>query len=246
MKKEKTPTKQQLDKAYFDQSTEWDNDRIARISKSEKRAWIVAGVASLIAVMSIGAVTAIAPLKTVEPFVIRVDNNNGHVDVVSTLAKTSGKIQVKAQEVLDKYWLSQYIMHREGYLWDIRAYDRQVIGLLSDTSIQQQYGSYTNPKINPTAPVVIYSDTTEVTTLMKSISFLSKDIKANDEYRNTALVRYIKTVKKPGVKDSVSHWAATITYTYRNTPMNIEDRLINPLGFQVTAYRNDAETGVIE
>jgi type IV secretion system protein VirB8 len=246
MKKETKPSKQQLDKKYFDEATEWDNDRMARISKSEKRAWIVAGTASLIALMSVGAVTAIAPLKTVEPFVIRVDNNNGHVDVVSTLAKSAGNIKEESQEVLDKYWLSQYIQHREGYLWDIRSFNREAVGLLSDTNIQQQYANYTNPKTNPNAPVLVYGDSVEVTTSIKSISFLSKNVKVNDDYRDTALVRYTKTVKKQGVKDYTTHWAATVTYTYRNTPMNVQDRLINPLGFQVTAYRNDAETGAIE
>lgn len=245
MKKEKVATKQQLEKKYFDESNEWEKDKAARTSKSEKRAWVVAGVLGVIAVLAVGAVTALAPLKTVEPFVIRVDNNNGHVDVISTLAKSSGTIKESAQEVLDKYWLGQYITHREGYLWDTREYNRRVIGLLSDTSIQQQYATYTNPKSNPTAPVTIYGDSVEVTTSIKSISFISKDIKVNDEYRSSALVRYITTVKKAGVKDFVSHWAATITYTYRSASMKSEDRLINPLGFQVTAYRNDAETGVI-
>ncbi|MCO5344798.1 type IV secretion system protein, partial [Aeromonas veronii] len=41
----------------------------------------------------------------------------------------------------------------------------------------------------------------------------------------------------------LTHWAATITFTYRNEPMKLDDRTKNPLGFQVISYRNDQEAG---
>ena len=42
-----------------------------------------------LAVASVGAVAALAPLKTVEPFVIRVDSATGIVDTVSALRATA-------------------------------------------------------------------------------------------------------------------------------------------------------------
>jgi type IV secretion system protein VirB8 len=42
-------------------------------------------------------------------------------------------------------------------------------------------------------------------------------------------------------KPESSHWAATITFKYSNAPMKEKDRAINPLGFQVTEYRNDPD-----
>jgi type IV secretion system protein VirB8 len=33
-----------------------------------------------------------------------------------------------------------------------------------------------------------------------------------------------------------------ISYRYSGAPMSADDRLLNPLGFEVTRYRRDAET----
>jgi len=40
----------------------------------------------------------------------------------------------------------------------------------------------------------------------------------------------------------VRSWISTVRYRYVDAPMSLEDRLINPLGFQVVSYRRDAET----
>jgi type IV secretion system protein VirB8 len=42
----------------------------------------------------------------------------------------------------------------------------------------------------------------------------------------------------------VTPWAAAIAFAYSGEPMRAEDRFLNPLGFQVTRYRRDAETVV--
>jgi type IV secretion system protein VirB8 len=47
-------------------------------------------------------------------------------------------------------------------------------------------------------------------------------------------------------KPESSHWAATITFKYSNAPMKENDRAINPLGFQVTEYRNDPDAFTTE
>ena len=38
------------------------------------------------------------------------------------------------------------------------------------------------------------------------------------------------------------YWVAVIKYRYSGEPQKIEDRLVNPLGFQVISYRRDQET----
>jgi type IV secretion system protein VirB8 len=239
---EKKKSKAALEKEYFKEARSWDEDTTARIKKSEKRAWLVAGVAIALAIIEGFALASMAPLKSVEPFVVRVDNNTGMVDVISTLAETDGEVKQGAQEALDKYWLGQYILYRERFQWDTRDYDRLMVGLLSASSVQQEYGDYTDPKRNPSAPVSIYGQSAEVATQVKSISFINSGEIVNDEKRVTALVRYTKTVKRPGEINAVTHWGATVTFVYRNAAMRVEDRLKNPLGFQVIGYRNDQES----
>ena len=41
---------------------------------------------------------------------------------------------------------------------------------------------------------------------------------------------------------SVQPYSAVIGFRYTGAPMRMEDRFVNPLGFQATSYRRDAET----
>lgn len=235
-------SKSALEKEYFEEARSWDQDKTERIKRSEKRAWRITAAVAFIAVLEAGALASLAPLKTVEPFVIRVDNNTGVIDVVSTLTETAGEVEQNAQEALDKYFLGQYIRHREGYQWETRDYDRHLVGLLSGSSVQQDYAAYTDPRRNPRSPVNVYGQNTEVETSIKAISFINPGERVDGERRVTALVRYTKEVKRSGERPSLTHWAATITFTYRNSAMSIQDRQLNPLGFQVISYRNDQES----
>jgi type IV secretion system protein VirB8 len=242
MAKKPGKTKAALEKEYFSEARSWDIDTTFRMKKSERRAWLVAVIAIALAVIEGFAIASLTPLKSIEPFVIRVDNNTGLVDVVSVLAETDGVVKQEAREALDKYWLGQYILYRERYQWDTRDYDRRIVGLLSASGIQQEYADYTDPKRNPAAPVLVFGQNAEVATHVKSISFINSDDIVNGEKRITALVRYTKTVKRPGEMNAITHWGATVTFVYRNAAMKVEDRLKNPLGFQVVGYRNDQES----
>lgn len=229
-----------LEKEYFAQATAWDEGLHDMLNKSNKRAWIVAFCFTSVAVLEGFALLALMPLKTVEPFVIRVDNNTGYTDVVSTLTNTQGEIEETAQESLDKFFLGQYIRHREGYQWETRDYDRNLVGLMSDTVMQQHYGEYTDPR-NTNAPVNLYRDTAEVKIKVTGVNFLTTQ-KLKGQSLVTAMVRYTKQIEQKGERSLLTHWVATVTYGYMNAVMSVSDRQINPLGFQVVKYRNDQET----
>ncbi|ELZ6613470.1 type IV secretion system protein, partial [Campylobacter jejuni] len=81
------------------------------IEKSNKRAWLIAFISIFIAIISIIAVVLLTPLKTIEPYVIRVDNTTGMVDILTMLDEK----EIKANEALDKYFISTYVKAREGY-----------------------------------------------------------------------------------------------------------------------------------
>ncbi|MBM7070614.1 Type IV secretory pathway component [Shewanella sp. 202IG2-18] len=234
------PEKQFI-KQYFKEARGWDAELSSRIKRSEQRAWRCVGLLAVIALLQGVGLVALLPLKSIEPFVIRVDNNTGLVDVVSTLA-SHGQIKVKAQEVMDKYWLTQYLRHRESYQWEARAYDRNLIGIMSSETVQLDYAAQTNPKTNPTAPINQYGQSAQVRVHIQAISFIG-DETINGEQHKTALIRYNKQIKRLGEHHPLTHWVATLTFVYRNSPMKLEDRRLNPLGFQVLSYRNDQATG---
>ncbi|MEG8055152.1 VirB8/TrbF family protein [Sphingomonas aerolata] len=53
--------------------------------QSKRLAWGVAAAACTLAVASVAAVAMLSPLKTVEPYVIRVDKSSGETQVVTAL-----------------------------------------------------------------------------------------------------------------------------------------------------------------
>jgi type IV secretion system protein VirB8 len=59
---------------------------------------------------------------------------------------------------------------------------------------------------------------------------------------NVVLVRYWKEVERgASERPVITHWAATLVFKYSGAPMAEKDREVNPLGFQVTEYRNDPD-----
>jgi type IV secretion system protein VirB8 len=63
--------------------------------------------------------------------------------------------------------------------------------------------------------------------------------------RNLARVRFESIRRDPGMEAVRQDFRAIISFRFVGAPMRMEDRLINPLGFQVTTYRRDAEAGPI-
>jgi type IV secretion system protein VirB8 len=56
------------------------------------------------------------------------------------------------------------------------------------------------------------------------------------------LVRFETIQRDAGAQYQVAQpWVAVVRYRFSGEPMSAEDRFLNPLGFQVTEYRRDAE-----
>ncbi len=69
---------------------------------------------------------------------------------------------------------------------------------------------------------------------VKSISLLS---------RTSAMVRFdAERVNGGNAPTDRRAYTAVIGFQFTGQSMRTEDRFLNPLGFQVTAYRRDAET----
>src|SRR5258708_7053477 len=114
-------------KTYFDNARRWEQDLLLSAHRSRRIAWVITAGACALAVASVGAVAALAPLKTVEPFVIRVDNATGIVETVSALNSTPARYD----EAVTKYFLGRYVRAREGYSYPVAEINFRTISLLS-------------------------------------------------------------------------------------------------------------------
>ena len=108
-----TQTKFKTPLKFIEAARIFESSEIERVRKNAKIAWRICGVCLLITGIAVGAVAGLTPLKTVVPFLVRVDNNTGATDIV-TMIKNQ---QQSYGEVIDKANLSAYVKYREGYDW---------------------------------------------------------------------------------------------------------------------------------
>lgn len=101
---------------YFDDARSWDADRAAKAASEKRLAYIIAIVAGVIAFLAI-LLYLLFPLRNVEPYVIRVDQRLGDVDVVSVADDVAA---ITSDEAVTKYFLTSYVRARETWVFDAK------------------------------------------------------------------------------------------------------------------------------
>lgn len=208
-------------------SLDFESSMRYMVQKSNQRAWIVAFFSVIVAVLSVIAVCLLTPLKTVEPYVVRVDNTTGMVDIITTINNKS----LSMPEAVDKHFINTYVKAREGYYYDVLDKDYVLTQLLSNADVAAEYRSiYEGENARNKKLGNIYK---------VEVSIISI---ALEQEEKSATIRIALSTKKQN--EEVSKKNATINLNYKYYPtsqMNEKDRLDNPLGFQVTSYRIDEE-----
>ncbi|AJC85498.1 type IV secretion system protein [Campylobacter lari] len=199
------------------------------IEKSNQRAWLVAFISMAISIIAVIAVIFLTPLKTTEPYVIKVDNTTGMVDIITSLQEE----QISSIEALDKYFISQYIKAREGYYYKFLNQDYVLTQLMSDENVANEYRAI---YAGDNALDQIYKDNVEVSVKILSI------VLGNSNGVKTSTIRALIT-KKDSVTKSTQQSTKVITlaYDFLLAKTSEENRILNPLGFKVTNYRVDEE-----
>lgn len=213
-------------KRYFQEARSWDQDRVRSALRSTRIAWTVAAVTSVLAAASIFAVAALAPLKTVVPYVIRVNQTTGAVDVQTALTQRP----MRYDEAVTKYFLAQYVRTRESWIPTAAEENFRFVTILSQPAEQQRWARFFSNN-NAASPQNAWGKNVVVQARVRNIAFI------NDRVANVRFTREIQTETDTQSSD----WIATVTFAYANAPMAEGDRYRNPLGFQVENYRSDPE-----
>lgn len=214
---------------YYASAESWSEDRVGAENRSRRIAWIVAGIAALIAVLEAFALVALIPLKREVPYTLMVDRQTGYIQAVRPLEAE----RLTADAALTRSFLVQYVIARESFDADTLQSNYQKVGLWSAGDARDRYVSQMRSG-NPTSPLASLPRDATIDVQIRSISSIAA---------NTAMVRFITTQNGAGgQQQQAQNWVATIRYRYTDADMSAADRLINPLGFQVIRYRKDAET----
>ena len=219
--------KSEVDRYYAD-ALSWDQNRVRSAVRGRNLAWIVAGASSVLTALSVAAVVMLTPLKKVEAFVIKVDNSTGATEVVTAL---KGAKPVTYDEAVSKFFISEYVRTREGWIASAGRENFMKVTLLS-TPDEQKRWSHAFDVHTPNSPQTVYGLGNLVDIKIHSVSFINASV---------AQVHYSKIVQGAGTQPVATNWVSVLTFTYSTAPESEADRLINPLGFQVSTFRSDPE-----
>ncbi|MFI4885572.1 MAG: virB8 family protein [Steroidobacterales bacterium] len=209
---------------YLEEAASWDADRVAGAARAARVAWRVAAAGWLCAVAASAALALLAPLKRVEPYLIRVDNTTGVVDVVPVYTGHAA-----LGEAVTRYFLTHYITVCERFDYALAESDYEECGAFNSARLNQALYAKWN-RANPSSPLNVHKDGSSDSIRIEALSFFKRASGASD----LAQVRFARIEREAdGAPGKASHWIASIEYRYGTPPDDPRTRSWNPLGFEV-------------
>jgi type IV secretion system protein VirB8 len=228
----KTASAEEALDAYFREGTSWDDDRVAEAHRSARAGWRVAGAGWVCAVTGGASLLLLMPLKRVEPFVVRVDNTSGVVDVVPVYAGDA-----TLDQAVTRYFVTHYITICERFNFETAESDYEECGAFHAAQRNQAWSTLWN-KNNPASPLNVHKDGSTVRAQVESVSFFQRGNGVSD----LAQVRYVKAERQgSGAAEHLTHWIATLQYVYTEVSKDPRVRRWNPLGFKIVELVSEPE-----
>ena len=165
-----SPQKEALD-AYYAESGSWAQDRQDALRGSRRVAWIVAGVAVLVALCEAVALVALAPLKTVVPYTLMVDRQTGFVQALKPLDAQ----MISSDRALTQSFLVQYVIAREGFDIDSLQDDYRKVALWSAGPARAAYIAGMQAA-NPDSPIARYPRSAMIDVAVKSVTSIGATV----------------------------------------------------------------------
>lgn len=213
--------------------------------RSERRAWWVAVASLLMSLALAGGYYYMLPLKEKVPFLVMADAYTG----TATVARLTGTFQgetITTNEAVNRSNVAQYVLARESYDSAVMGLrDWELVFVMSDgpvaATMRARYA-----RNNPQSPFNMYGRDKAIRVKILSITPLATE--ANGSFRG-ASVRIQRSLldKRTGVSSYLDNQLVTMRFVYnQKLALSEQDRVLNPLAFQVTEYRvdNDYARGV--
>jgi type IV secretion system protein VirB8 len=210
--------------------------------RSEKRAWIVAICSLAVSVMLGGTIFYMMPMKEKVPYLILADAYSG----TSSLSRVTDDVvnrQITSSEAVNRSNVAHFVLAREAYdlaLTNLR--DWPTVLTMAAPDVAQAYMNL-HAANNEQSPYKVYGKSRAIRVKILSISLIGGE---NGQTPKGATVRFQRNVfdKVNGSTYPLDNKIATISFTYKpNLRMDDQNRIENPLGFQVTGYRVDNDYG---
>ncbi len=183
---------------------------------------VLSVIASVVAVFFVGKVTL---SKSVEPMVIEVEDKSGITNIVNPNTDQTWT----SDRAINEYFLMTYLTARETYNVASYTYNYStIVRLLSNSAVYNQFKDIIN---NPTNnPISKYAANNYTTLKVRSIQFL-EDSPSGD---HNVQVRF--SVNEMLGNKAQYNKIVSILWNYTKMQMKFDERMVNPLGFQIKFY----------
>ncbi len=222
------------DEGPFGSNRAWELDRALLLERSERRAWYVAIAGLMLGLIGIAAVFVQGPLRRVVEIPIVVDRVTGEATIQQRLTVET----IPPLEALDKHNLATFVRARESYSWMFLQRDFDQVARMAVPAVFGDYGRLFEGDAALQKRIVAAE---EWRIVIVGVRLAASGRSGN---RGEATVTYDKVVHLAdrNLPDTTTRHVASVVFQYQPKVLAKErDRIENPFGFVVTAYRSDPE-----
>jgi type IV secretion system protein VirB8 len=227
----------------------WEADREWLLARSNRRAWFVASAAVAAAVLAMGVDLVRGALRQVVPIAIVVDKSTGETTVQLPLSSAS----VPFDDAVDKHFAVQFVTAREEYDWSWLNRDYNTVARMADPEVFAPYAGMFNGQKGANITDRL-GDRVQWRVAIVGVRFppmapapasntsANPDAKARVREAFVTFDRQAFDVHEKANVGPAQRFVASLRFEYRpKLALTDAQRIENPLGFLVTAYRTDAE-----
>lgn len=202
-------------------------ERIRLSTWSRRSGWIVAGVASAIALVEACSIAVMVPLQRQVPIpiIMRADGSTEAAWSWQTVFKEN-----RDAVITSALWT--YLLNRESYNASDAQRNYDTVSAMSAANVRDSYQRWFLPS-NPDSPQLKIGKHGQVS-IQYDGSILSQDFAA-------IRIMYWRTVQMDGSQPQKTHWTATLDYRV-NESVAASSRLFNPQGIIVTSYLSQEDS----
>ncbi len=223
-----------------DGSKSWYQDKYQHVLTQRNLLALISIIALASSVIAGFAVLRLSPLKSVEPYLLQVDEKTGVTQRVNALSRS----EYIASESVDRYFTYQYLRMRESYNVSILRYNDNVVRLMSTPAVFRGYRYMINPE-NEEGFAKRLGAAGQRDVRVRSMAYIvtpGEGGKALLGSTRNMQARITTTERLPNSTETEKNWVVTVTFEYADLNLNTDEQYINPLGYNVIAYQIQPET----
>lgn len=183
-------------------------------------------VLGAIVALQAAALVKMAPLKTVEPMLLRAAPESNQVLRVEPFAKGALGLDLFAETKA-----REYVVKRETIDLQTEPQRWQEVEWMSSVDIWTTFRNEMDPRRNNESPFAVAED--------RGLTRQIKPLLAAQISDNQIQVEFERTDYERATGEQLGQtrtFVATITYDFVGQAVHVEDKYMNPLGWQVVAY----------